>query len=104
MCRHGTASSILRRANCRQTSERWRPHQRLCPPRSLTVICEAGLEATLLIDLQAMCARPYGPDARGRGSRSGRDTAWGPPTNGRFEAMVTADTAVAIRAVQRERC
>jgi len=70
----------------------------------LTIVTEAALEDTLIVDIEALGARGYTiTDARGKGSHGRRDAAWLPHANIRIEVLCDADTALAICSVLRER-
>lgn len=60
----------------------------------LTVITESMLESTLLAELERLGARGYTvTDARGKGSRGGRDAAWQESSNIRIEVLCDAELA-----------
>jgi len=70
----------------------------------LTIVTEAALEDTLVVDIETLGARGYTiTDARGKGSRGRRDAAWMPHANIRIEVLCDADTALAICTALRER-
>lgn len=63
----------------------------------LTVITEAGIEQTLLRDLQRLGVRGYTvADARGRGSRGERDATWNEAANIRIEVICPRVQAEAV--------
>ena len=65
----------------------------------LTVITEAALESVLIKDLERLGVRGYTiTDARGKGSRGVRSSAWDASSNIRIEVVCDAATAEAIAA------
>lgn len=63
----------------------------------LTVITESSLESTLLAELERLGARGYTvTDARGKGSRGGRDAAWQESSNIRLEVLCDAELTSAL--------
>ncbi len=69
----------------------------------LTVVTEAVLEATLVLDIDRLGAHGYTiTDARGRGSRGTRDAGWDASGNIRIEVVCDTQTAGAIAAYLQE--
>ncbi len=70
----------------------------------LTLVCEAGLEASLVRDFATLGAHGYTiTDARGRGAHGTREGSWSPSANIRVEILCDESTAVNILAhVQRQ--
>ncbi|WP_198299222.1 P-II family nitrogen regulator [Luteimonas aestuarii] len=65
----------------------------------LTIITEAALESVLIKDLERLGVRGYTiTDARGKGSRGVRSSAWDASSNIRIEVVCDAATAEAIAA------
>jgi nitrogen regulatory protein PII len=65
----------------------------------LTIITEAAVEATLIQDLERLGAHGYTvSDARGKGSRGVRSSAWDASSNIRIEVVCDEATADAIAA------
>ena len=65
----------------------------------LTIITEAALESVLIMDLERLGVRGYTiTDARGKGSRGVRSSAWDASSNIRIEVVCDAATAEAIAA------
>lgn len=65
----------------------------------LTIITEAAIENRLLKDLDRLGAHGYTvSDARGRGSRGARDSAWDTSSNIRIEVVCDDQTARSIAA------
>ncbi|HGM8104095.1 TPA: transcriptional regulator [Pseudomonas aeruginosa] len=65
----------------------------------LTIITEAALESVLIKDLERLGIRGYTiTDARGKGSRGVRSSAWDASSNIRIEVVCDAATAEAIAA------
>jgi nitrogen regulatory protein PII len=63
----------------------------------LTIITEAALESVLIKDLERLGVRGYTiTDARGKGSRGVRSSAWDASSNIRIEVVCDAATAEAI--------
>lgn len=65
----------------------------------LTIITEAALKSVLIKDLERLGVRGYTiTDARGKGSRGVRSSAWDASSNIRIEVVCDAATAEAIAA------
>lgn len=65
----------------------------------LTIITEAALERLLVQDIERLGAHGYTvSDARGKGSRGVRSSAWDTSSNIRIEVVCDAQTADAIAA------
>lgn len=65
----------------------------------LTIITEAALESVLIKDLERLGVRGYTiTDARGKGSRGVRSSAWDASSNIRIEVVCDAATADAVTA------
>ncbi len=63
----------------------------------LTIICEAGLESSVVGDLAAFGSHGYTiTEARGSGTRGPRDAAWPPSANIRIEILCEGKIAAAI--------
>lgn len=70
----------------------------------LTIVTEAAIERVLLQDLGRLGASGYTvTDARGKGSRGVRNSAWDASSNIRIEVVCDAATADAIAAHLRAR-
>lgn len=60
----------------------------------LTIITEAAIEGVLVKDIESMGAHGYTvSDARGKGSRGARNSAW--EANGNIRIEVVCDSAIA---------
>lgn len=71
------------------------PHTR----KLLTIVTEAAIETALLKDLERLGAQGYTlTDARGKGSRGVRSSAWDASSNVRVEVVCDAATAETIAA------
>lgn len=74
------------------------------PRKLLTIVTEAALEGHLVQDLERLGAHGWTiADARGRGSRGVRDSAWEASANVRIEVVCDPATAEAIADHLRER-
>ncbi|WP_006786171.1 P-II family nitrogen regulator [Thiorhodospira sibirica] len=70
-----------------------------CTRKLLTIITEAALENVLLKDLDRLGAQGYTlSDARGKGHRGIRSSAWDASSNIRVEVVCNEVTAEAITA------
>ncbi len=70
----------------------------------LTIVTESAIENLLLTDIERLGAHGYTvTDARGKGSRGVRSSAWDASSNIRIEVVCDAHTAAAITAHLQQR-
>jgi nitrogen regulatory protein PII len=70
----------------------------------MTIVTEASLEQLLVDDLERLGAHGFTvTDARGKGTRGVRSSAWAPSANIRIEVVCDETTANAIALHLRER-
>lgn len=70
----------------------------------VTIVTEASLERSLLVELEKLGAHGYTiTDVRGKGSRGVRNAGFDLTANIRIDIVCTAETADAIATAMRER-